>query len=127
MRTLIVSLAAAGFAISLPSGYAAGESPASPSKLEQPGRTADDEPKLKSAGASSKAGRAIDEDAPLKSAGASHKAGRTIDEDAPLKSAGTSSKHGKAIDENVPLKSARAASRPGPANPRDKGGAGFRQ
>ena len=138
MRALIISLAAAGFAICSLSGYAGDE--LSRPKLEQPGRTADDEPKLKSAGASNKAARAIDEDVslkstgstarpnraaaddepPLKSAGSSRKAGRAIDEDAPLKSAGASSKVERTLDEDTPLKSFRAASRPGPSTPQEQ-------
>ena len=129
MRALIISLAAAGFAICSLSGYAGDE--LSRPKLEQPGRTANDEPKLKSPGASNKAARAIDEDVslkstgstarpnraaaddepPLKSAGSSRKAGRAIDEDAPLKSTSVPKKTGRAIDEDAPLKSAGASSK----------------
>ena len=129
MRALMISLAAAGFAICSLAGYAGDE--LSRERLEQPGRTADDEPKLKSAGASSKAARAIDEDSslkstgptarpnraaaddepPLKSAGGSRKAGRAIDEDAPLKSTSVPKKVGRAIDEDAPLKSAGASSK----------------
>jgi hypothetical protein len=130
MRTLIISLAAAGFVISSVSGYAGGDL-SSRDKLEQQFRAGDDEPKLKSSGASTKAiVRAIDEDAPLKStgaakrpnrtadddnqplksAGATRKTVRTIDDDAPLKSAGASSRAVRALDDDVPLKSAGARS-----------------
>ena len=107
MRALIVSLAAVGFAISSLSGYAREPSQV---RLEQPGRTADDEPNLKSAGASHRAGRAIDEDAPLKSAGAAARLNRAADDESqPLKSAGVSHRAARAVDEDAPLKSASVA------------------
>jgi hypothetical protein len=112
MRALIISLAAAGFALSSLSGYAGGDL-SSRSRLEQQSRVGDDEPKLRSAGASSKAiVRAIDEDAPLKSAGGARRPNRTADDDnQPLKSAGASRKIARAIDDDIPVKSAGASSR----------------
>jgi hypothetical protein len=140
MRALIVSLAAIGFALASLPGQAAGELPATQSGLQQPGRTADDEPKLKSAGASGRAARTLDEDTRLKStgttsrpigagtkmnrgveddtdslkpAGASSRAARTIDDDAPLKPAGSSQKALRQIDDDAPLKSAGQSSKAG--------------
>jgi hypothetical protein len=113
VRTLIISLAAVGFVISSLSGYAGGEALSSQTRLEQLGRTADDEPNLKSAGASSRPGRAADEEIVLKSAGASARLGRAADEEVPLKSAGASSKIGRMADDDQPLKSAGASSKPG--------------
>jgi hypothetical protein len=112
MRALIISLAAAGFAIASLSGHA-GSDLSSRSKLEQQSRFDEDEPKLKSAGAPSKAiVRAIDEDAPIKSAGAARRPNRTADDDnQPLKSAGATRKIARAIDDDAPLKSAGAASK----------------
>ena len=130
MRALIIPLAAAGFTLCSVSGYAGDE--LSRARLEQPGRTADEEPTLKSAGASTKAAHAIDEDAPLKStgptarpssraaaddeeplksAGSSRKAGRAIDDDPPLKSSSVPTRAGRAIDDDASLKSAGASSK----------------
>ena len=114
MRALILSLAAAGLVICSLPGYAGGERYPSYSRLEQVGRTVDDEPNLKPAGTSSRPARLADADAPLKSTGASSP-GRAADQEAPLKTTGASSKPGRSADDDAPVKPTGASSKTGHA------------
>jgi len=111
MRTLIISLAATAFVICSLAGYADGVRNPSYSKLEQVGRTADDDPGLKPAGTSNKPTRSTDEDVPLKPAGASSP-GRAADKETSLKAAGASGTTSRTADDEQPLKASGASGKP---------------